>query len=66
MSGVFWEAPAPKREQQAYRFYAGLSAALGPVGLLRELVEKLKDEEYPDTQPVKAMLADLNMGKETV
>jgi rubrerythrin len=54
---------ALEKEEHAYHFYAGLLTH-GPVGLLRELIEGLRDEEYRHIQSVKTMLADLDLGKE--
>ena len=49
------------QEKKAYEFYAEVYAHSN-VGVVRELVEKLKDEEYKHIQLIEGMLRRLKLG----
>jgi rubrerythrin len=50
------------KEKQSHAFYEALLAH-GQAGLLRELVEQLKDEEYNHVRRIEQKLAELNLGR---
>lgn len=50
------------KERQARQFYAGLAEQC-QIEMVRELLEKLKDEENKHVKMVEDMLADLRLGR---
>jgi len=55
-------ALALKKEEAAYRFYDGVAKDL-KVEFLREMVEKLREEEAKHVQMIRKRIAQLEMGK---
>jgi rubrerythrin len=53
------------KERQSRQFYAGLAEQCG-IEMVRELLEKLKDEENKHVKMVEDMLADLRLGRSPV
>jgi rubrerythrin len=51
------------KERQAYGFYGDLAAGC-PNEQLKDLLEKLRDEENKHMQMIEAMLTKLNLGHE--
>jgi len=56
---------ALKKEKQAYSFYKRL-ATQTKVEMVRELIEKLSDEEYKHRKLIEDMIARMNLGREVV
>ena len=50
------------KERQARQFYAGLAEQC-QIEMVRELLEKLKDEETKHERMIGDMLADLRLGR---
>jgi len=50
------------KEEEAHRFYGDILTHC-PSQIVRELVERLKNEEYRHVRMVKEMIAKLNLGK---
>jgi len=53
------------KERQSREFYAGLAEQCR-IDLVRELLEKLKDEENKHVRMIENMLADLRLGRSSV
>jgi rubrerythrin len=53
------------KEKEAYQFYSDLLARR-PVEIVRELVEKLKNEEHRHIRMVEGMITKLHLGKDIV
>jgi rubrerythrin len=53
------------KERQSREFYAGLAEQCR-IDLVRELLEKLKDEENKHVRMIEDMLADLRLGRSPV
>jgi len=53
------------RERESRAFYAGLAEHCR-IEMVRELLEKLKDEENKHVKMVEDMLADLRLGRSPV
>lgn len=56
---------ALKKEEQAYNFYKRLSTQT-TIEMVRELIEKLCDEEYKHHKMIEDMIARMNLGHEVV
>jgi rubrerythrin len=50
------------KERQARQFYAGLAEQC-QIEMVKELLEKLKDEENKHVKMIEEMLADLRLGR---
>jgi rubrerythrin len=53
------------KETQAHEFYSNLAAQCR-VPIVRELAEKLKDEEYRHMRMVEEMITRLSLGRDAV
>ena len=53
------------KERQSREFYAGLAEQCR-IDLVKELLEKLKDEENKHVRMIEDMLADLRLGRSPV
>jgi len=52
---------ALKKEKQAYSFYKRLAEQTS-VKMIRQLIEKLSDEEYKHRKMIEDMIAQMNLG----
>ena len=53
------------KERQSRQFYAELAGQC-QIGMVKELLEKLKDEENKHVKMVEDMMADLRLGRSPV
>ena len=53
------------KEQQARQFYAGLADQC-QISMVKQLIEKLKDEENKHVKMIEEMLANLRLGHDPV
>lgn len=53
------------REKEAYQFYSGVLARCS-LDAVRDLVEKLRDEEYRHVRMIEGMISNLNLGHDAV
>ena len=58
-------AVALAKEEEAYDFYAGLANQC-ELEVVRELLEKLKDEEAKHSHLIQNLITNLNLGKNIV
>ena len=58
-------AVALAKEEEAYDFYAGLANRC-ELDIVRELLEKLKDEESKHIHLIQTLITNLNLGKNIV
>jgi rubrerythrin len=54
-----------RREEEAYHFYGHLAAGCQIV-FIKELLERLKDEEYKHVEMIQRLITKLNLGEELV
>jgi rubrerythrin len=54
------------KEKAALRFYSGLLVKHSLEGPVRELVERLKDEEYKHVRMIDEMMVNMRRGKDVI
>ena len=58
-------AAALSREKEAYQFYSDVLAQCTP-DVVRDLVERLRDEESKHVRMIESMISNLNLGRDAI